>query len=141
MNSTASQFQIDCFISDLSMRRTNTASGSLENLKGHHEELYPHYHLVMSRHSIYIRTVSSIYRTIFLKWSVQGLVFWGILKGQESKIWALFALYRSSWGPQKFKNFYFLKLKNKNVDNDFNFFYKLTSNKLIEFEICSWLVL
>ena len=41
------------------MRRTSTASGSLENenLKGHHEELYPHYHLVMSRHSIYNRTV------------------------------------------------------------------------------------
>ena len=58
LNSTAYKFQIDCFISDLSMRRTNTASGSLENLKGHHEELYPHYHLVMSRHSIYIRTVS-----------------------------------------------------------------------------------
>ena len=31
------------------MRRTNTASGSLENLKSHNEELYPHYHLVMSR--------------------------------------------------------------------------------------------
>ena len=58
-NSTANKFRIDCFISDLSMRRTSTASGSLENLKGgHHEELYPHYHLVMSRHSIYIRAIS-----------------------------------------------------------------------------------
>ena len=53
-------FGIDLFISDLSMRRTSTASGSLENLKGHHEELYPHYHLVMSRHSIYIRTVHTV---------------------------------------------------------------------------------
>ena len=60
MNSTAYKFRIDFFISDLSMRRTSTASGSLENLKGHHEELYPHYHLVMSRHSIYIRTVLEI---------------------------------------------------------------------------------
>ena len=53
-------FGIDLFISDLSMRRTSTASGSLENLKGHHEELYPHYHLVMSRHCIYIRTVHTV---------------------------------------------------------------------------------
>ena len=53
-------FGIDLFISDLSMRRTSTASGSLENLKGHHEELYPHYHLVMSRHSRYIRTVHTV---------------------------------------------------------------------------------
>ena len=60
LNSTAYKFRIDCFISDLSMRRTSTASGSLENLKGHHEELYPHYHLVMSRHSIYIRTVHTV---------------------------------------------------------------------------------
>ena len=42
-------FQLGFSFLDLSMRRTNTASGSLENLKSHNEELYPHYHLVMSR--------------------------------------------------------------------------------------------
>ena len=40
------------------------------------------------------------YRTIFLKWLPQGLVF----SGQESKIWALLALNRRFWGPQKCRN-------------------------------------
>ena len=43
-------------------------------------------------------------------------------EGQESKIWALLALNRSSWGPQKFKKFDFSKLKNKSEDNKVNSF-------------------
>jgi hypothetical protein len=73
-------------------------------------------------HVIHSCIFYSRYRTIFLKWLPQGLVFLGILKGQESIIWALLALNRSFWGPQNFKNFDFSKLKNKSVDNKCNYF-------------------
>ena len=43
-------------------------------------------------------------------------------QGQESKIWALLALNKSFWGPQKLKKFDFSKPKNESVDNKFNFF-------------------
>ena len=60
--------------------------------------------------------LDSGYRIILLKWSAQGLVFHGILKGQESKIWVRLTLNRSSLGPQKLD---FSKLKDKSVDNKF----------------------
>ena len=45
--------------------------------------------------------MSCRYRTNFLKWLAQGLLFKGILKGQESKSWVFFEGPRRFWGPQK----------------------------------------
>ena len=50
----------------------------------------------------------SRYRTIFLKRLIQGLVFKGILKGQESKSWIRFEGPRRFRGPQKSEKFNFL---------------------------------
>ena len=54
----------------------------------------------------------SRYRTIFLKRFIQGLVFKGILKGQESKSWDFFEGPRRFRGPQKSEKFNFSKRTN-----------------------------
>ena len=51
----------------------------------------------------------SRYRTKILKWSPQGLLFQGLLKGQESKSWVFFEGPRRVWGPQKSEKKSFLK--------------------------------
>ena len=65
---------------------------------------------------------NSRYRTIFLKRFIQGLVFKGILKGQESKSWDFFEGPRRFRGPQKSEKFNFLKRTNKSVDHKFKYF-------------------
>jgi hypothetical protein len=39
-----------CVLDPSAIRRTSTASGSLETLNDHHKDQYPHFHHVMSRH-------------------------------------------------------------------------------------------
>ena len=55
------------------------------------------------------------YRTKNLKRFIQGLVFKGILKGQESKSWDFFEGPRRFRGPQKLGKFDFSKLTNISV--------------------------
>ena len=62
------------------------------------------------------------YRTIFLKRFIQGLVFKGILKGQESKSWDFFEGPRRFRGPQKSEKLNFLKCTNKSADHKFKSF-------------------
>ena len=62
------------------------------------------------------------YRTIFLKRFIQGLVFKGTLKGQESKSWNFFEDPRRFRGPQKSEKFNFSKRTNKSVDHIFKSF-------------------
>jgi hypothetical protein len=59
------------------------------------------------------------YRIIFLKRFIQGLVFKGILKGQESKSWDFFECPRRFRGPQKSEKFNFSNRTNKRVDHKF----------------------
>ena len=67
--------------------------------------------------TVYIR-----YRTKNLKRFIQGLVFKGILKGQESKSWDFFEGPRRFRGPQKSENFYFSKRTKTSVDHKFKSF-------------------
>ena len=53
------------------------------------------------------------YRTFFQKRFIQGLVFKGILKGQESKSWDFFEGPRRFRGPQKSEKFDFLNAQMK----------------------------
>ena len=62
------------------------------------------------------------YRTMFLKRFIQGLVFKGILKGQESNSWDFFEDPRRFRGPQKLEKFNFSKRTNKSVDHKFTSF-------------------
>ena len=62
------------------------------------------------------------YRTKKLKRFIQGLVFKGILKGQESKSWDFSEGPRRFRGPQKSEKFHFSKRTNKSVDHKFKFF-------------------
>ena len=62
------------------------------------------------------------YRTKNLKRFIQGLVFKGILKGQESKSWDFFEGPRRFRGPQKSENFYFSKRTKTSVDHKFKSF-------------------
>ena len=64
----------------------------------------------------------TFYRTIFLKRFIQGLVFKGILKGQEFKSWDFFEGPRRFRGPQKSEKFNFSKRTNKSVDHKFKSF-------------------
>ena len=64
----------------------------------------------------------SRYRTIFLKMFIQGLVFKGILKGQESKSWDFFEGPRRFRGPQKSEKFVFSKRTNKSIHYEFKSF-------------------
>jgi len=64
-------------------------------------------------------TESSRYRTKNLKRFIQGLVFKGILKGQESKSWDFFEGPRRFRGPQKSEKFYFSKRTKTSVDHKF----------------------
>ena len=59
------------------------------------------------------------YRTIFIKRFIQGLVFKGMLKGQESKSWNFFEGPRRFRGPPKSEKLNFSKRTNKSVDNKF----------------------
>ena len=69
-----------------------------------------------------VHTMYTRYRTIFLKRFIQGLVFKGILKGQESKSWDFFEGPRRFRGPQKSEKFNFSKRTNKSVDHKFKSF-------------------
>ena len=62
------------------------------------------------------------YRTKNLKRFIQGLVFKGILKGQESKSWDFFEGPRRFRGPQKSEKIYFLKRTKTSVDHKFKSF-------------------
>ena len=62
------------------------------------------------------------YRTKNLKRFIQGLVFKGILKGQESKSWDFFEGPRRFRGPQKSEKFYFSKRTKTSVDHKFKSF-------------------
>jgi hypothetical protein len=62
------------------------------------------------------------YRTKNLKRFIQGLVFEGILKGQESKSWDFFEGPRRFRGPQKSEKFNFSKHKKTSVDHKFKSF-------------------
>ena len=64
----------------------------------------------------------SRYRTKNLKRFIQGLVFKGILKGQESKSWDFFEGPRRFRGPQKSEKIYFLKRTKTSVDHKFKSF-------------------
>ena len=65
---------------------------------------------------------NSRYRTKNLKRFIQGLVFKGILKGQESKSWDFFEGPRRFRGPQKSEKFYFSKRTKTSVDHKFKSF-------------------
>ena len=67
-------------------------------------------------HCIYSR-----YRTKNLKRFIQGLVFKGILKGQESKSWDFFEGPKRFRGPQKSEK-KISKRTNKSVDHKFKYF-------------------
>ena len=56
------------------------------------------------------------------EWTAQGLVFKGILKGQESKSWDFFEGSRRFRGPQKSEKIYFLKRTKTSVDHKFKSF-------------------
>ena len=68
------------------------------------------------------RWLVSRYRTKNLKRFIQGLVFKGILKGQESKSWDFFEGPRRFRGPQKSEKFYFSKRTKTSVDHKFKSF-------------------
>ena len=71
----------------------------------------------------YARTyLQTRYRTKNLKRFIQGLVFKGILKGQESKSWDFFEGPRRFRGPQKSEKFYFSKRTKTSVDHKFKSF-------------------
>ena len=67
-------------------------------------------------------------KAVNLKRFIQGLVFKGILKGQESKSWDFFECPRRFRGPQKSEKFNFSKPTNKSVDHIQIFCYKLATN-------------
>ena len=72
---------------------------------------------------IFIRLALKIrYRTTILKRFIQGLVFKGILKGQESKSWDFFEGPRRFRGPQKSEKLNFLKRTKTSVDHKFKTF-------------------
>ena len=71
---------------------------------------------------VLLTSLDTRYRTIFLKRLIQGLVFWCILKDQESKSWVFFEGPRRFRGPQKSEKVNLSKLSNKSVDHKFKSF-------------------
>ena len=75
---------------------------------------YVRYYVLSPRIGLFNR-----YRTKNLKRFIQGLVFKGILKGQESKSWDFFEGPRRFRGPQKSEKNNFSKRANLSVDHKF----------------------
>ena len=75
-----------------------------------------------TRTTIQETKMTNRYRTKNLKRFIQGLVFKGILNGQESKSWDFIEGPRRFRGPQKSEKFNFSKRTKTSVDHKFKYF-------------------